>query len=631
MPEDSLLKVRRLFSDSTLRKETDDAEPWLKPAQDQDPNRQLPVSSSGAVSVAIWLAPVALLAVSVFLGLQNLGSPYITLWDESVQANIVRNLADHCCVPELHRSPLVRTLPGDPKVPDSALAAAPIQSFDLGTDYRDWTNNATWLHKPLLPFYLSAAIYRVMGGSQLSLRLTGAIFGWLTAIVLFLIGLRFFNYATGLAGAAIFVLLPYTMQLVHDTEFAGFPDLALAFFLSIALYFLLRWDETRSTGALCWMGFFVGIAWMCKGGLALGPYAVLFVVALLARKASNIVPILLSLAVLILVILPYKLYWSTHFPLQAGYASRMQFSHLLVAVEGHGGSPATYFFFFLPGMLNWALAPLAYFSVCWAALRARESSRGLILALWGLIYLIPLSLVPSKVENFIFPALPAIALLIPDVLERLVRTRRLALLLSLCISSLATWLTFRLTESMSSRPHWHPGAMLSLIVMVTSFALAWAATSRIKFRSDRLAAVVLTATCVALLSIFIVEDITQNRSVPADSSAQAAIRQTGLELRPLVNPNGLILVHSRNVDLTYLYLMYWSGVDTLDLCREPNPSRTADLLSGRNDVYLLTRSSTLGPPLATLPLGNLYPVKNLPPQTWIPIASRSCQGSASGT
>ena len=146
-----------------------------------------------------WMVLTFILAVGCYLYLQNLGTPYITTWDEVVHANVIHNLAEHCCVPQLHRS------------------------SNLPTDYRAWMDNNVWLHKPLLPFYVTAAVYRVLGGSLFALRLGGALFSLSTALVLYFIGRRFFSNNVGLAGAAIFTLMPYTNLLVKGLEFSGFP------------------------------------------------------------------------------------------------------------------------------------------------------------------------------------------------------------------------------------------------------------------------------------------------------------------------------------------------------------------------------------------------------------------------
>ncbi len=162
------------------------------------------------MKLSVVISLTCILAISCLLFLQKLGNPYITLWDEAVHVNVIKNLAENCCLPQLHRS------------------------AEIGTDYRHWINNTLWLHKPLLPFYVTAGIYKLLGGSLWALRLPGAIFALLTTVVIYFIGRDFLSGRVGLCAAAIFSLNPYTNQLVHGREFSGFPDLFFAFFVSVA-------------------------------------------------------------------------------------------------------------------------------------------------------------------------------------------------------------------------------------------------------------------------------------------------------------------------------------------------------------------------------------------------------------
>jgi hypothetical protein len=140
---------------------------------------------------------VGLLILACLLFEWRLGTPYITLWDEAVQANVVKNLAEHCCVPRLHRSADVTSIE---RVEPSGGALLPLQrtpsgdvAYGVGVDYRDWTNNTVWFHKPLLPFYVTAGAYRLLGESVWALRIPGAIFAILTVLVIYGTGLKFFD------------------------------------------------------------------------------------------------------------------------------------------------------------------------------------------------------------------------------------------------------------------------------------------------------------------------------------------------------------------------------------------------------------------------------------------------------
>jgi len=225
------------------------------------------------MKLSVVISLTCILAISCLLFLQKLGNPYITLWDEAVHVNVIKNLAENCCLPQLHRS------------------------AEIGTDYRHWINNTLWLHKPLLPFYVTAGIYKLLGGSLWALRLPGAIFALLTTVVIYFIGRDFLSGRVGLCAAAIFSLNPYTNQLVHGREFSGFPDLFFAFFVSVALHLILDWRQSRSTATLRWLGLALGFAYMCKGGLALAPFAVLAGIAILTGSVRDLIPALQSIVV----------------------------------------------------------------------------------------------------------------------------------------------------------------------------------------------------------------------------------------------------------------------------------------------------------------------------------------------
>jgi len=569
-----------------------------------------------------WTAITCLLAISCILFLQNLGTPYITLWDEAIQVNVVKNLAEHCCLPQLHRSVNVNAMNGDARADSGSLPRF---------DYKNWTNNTLWLHKPRLPFYVTAGIYRLLGGSLWALRLPGAIFALLTAVVIYLIGHKFLSDRIGLCGAAIFSLNPYTNQLVHGRQFSGFPDLAFAFFVSVALYLILDWTKSKSTATLRWLGLVLGLASLCKGGLALAPFAVLAGVAILTGRTRDLIPGLQAILVFGIVALPERLYWLTNYPLEFRYEEHQQLLHLFKVIEGHGGPWHFYFTHYLPSMLGVPLVLFAYVSIGWALTYCRPSQPEHTLSIWALAYLVPLSFGASKVENFIFAVLPAIALLVPGMVESLMYSRRFRFVISLCLGSLAVFIISRATEGntiwtfMRARGYEHP-YRLALLAVSTMLAAALATLFLIKLESKTVTTSLVVLTLGGLLLVYIGTDILANRGQPADSSAQATLRQTGSKLQALVDDkNGLILSHYGSVEDAYLYLMYWSGLDVLDVCHGPQPARTVGRFRERKDIYLVTDRSFPSEPLATLPIGNLYTLQAVPFDVWGPAATQVCQ------
>ena len=572
-----------------------------------------------------WLLLSAVLAGCCALYLQNLNSPYITLFDESVHVNIIENLADHCCTPHLHRSPAVRSLEESPADGNNPPGTSQSGSHWHGIDYRNWANNTTWLHKPLLTFYLSAALYRLSGGALWGLRLSGVLFALLNAATLFWIGCKFFSKRTGLFAAAIFGLNPYTNQLVHGQAFAGFPDLALSLAITLAMSCVLYWMRYKSAAALRWMGVAVAFGYLCKSGVALGPFAVVAIVMLVAGTYRDLLRLLPSFAIFAVLALPERLYWHLHQPMITRYENSMQLRLLYTVVDGWGGGWSSYVALYLPMMLTWAFIPLSYFSVGWAVSRVKPLSAEFVLAVWALVYFVGFSLAATKVENFMFGILPAFALLIPRTLEVLHARKQHALVLALCLTSLSMFALLHLAVRFA-----HPGRF-ALLASVVVFLAALGLFSLARFKFDVLTSSVAALTVAILLILYIHEDLRDNTVLPPDATAQAALRETGVAVRPFVDRNAVILVHSRLVSggpddspYSYLYVMYWSGNDVLDVCRAPDPMAALSILRSQPGLYLIAPSEVGEKPIVATPIGGLYELNAIPFSIWSKAATADC-------
>jgi 4-amino-4-deoxy-L-arabinose transferase-like glycosyltransferase len=543
--------------------------------------------------------------------MEGLGTPNITMWDEVVHVNVVRNLAEHCCLPRLHRS-------------------------EIGTNYRHWTNNTVWLHKPLLPFYVTAAVYRLLGGSLWALRLPGAIFAALTAVVVYVTGRKFLNHRIGLCGAAIFALNPFTNSLVHGRTFSGFPDLAFALLMSMALYLILEWSRSKSTASLRWFGLVVGLGYLCKGGLALAPFIVLGAVAVLAGSARDLIPrALQSIIVFGLVVLPERLYWLTHYPVEFRYEQHQQLLHLFASIEGHGAPWHTYLTYSLPHILVPPMVPFAYFSIGWFLTSQGHRKEGRVLSVWTLTYIVPLSLGVSKIDNFVFPVLPAIALLVPAMVEELKEGDWHRTVMGLCAASwiaLLSWWAIGVAQTADGKLIWsrlyaNPRT-LSLLIASTILTLSLVILILTRPGSGRLSFSAVMLAAVALFLLYVGKDVYENRTEATkydgglSTPEQSRLREAGSELRKLVSSDDLVIVSlARGGGPKYLYMMYWSGADVLDVCKEvPLFERFRE----RKDIYLISKVPLPATPLERLPLGDLYPVKEVDFKAWSSAALKAC-------
>ena len=349
-------------------------------------------------------------------------------------------------------------------------------------------------------------------------------------------------------------------------------------------------------------------------GLALAPFVVLVGVAVLTGNIGDLIHLWQSIVVFLAVLLPDRLYWLSHYPVEFRYEQHEQISHLFTAIGPYGGPWHSYLVRYLPHMLTMPLVPLAYFSTAWALIRCRPGNPEHTLSLWVLTYVVPLSLAVTKIENFVFAVLPAVALLVPRVLETLLRRRQFGLVSALCISAAAAFILPRLT---GIGPGW------TLLAAGAILAGALVVLFLLKLQSRVVATSVLALTSVALFSLYIHKDIFANTADPEDSRKQGALRQTGLDLRSLVDRNSLVLAHNTtSVTGAFLYIMYWSGVDVLDVCRPP--ARLANL-RGRKDLYLITNAELPYTTIGNLPVGKLYALDQVPFEVWSPVVIAVCQ------
>lgn len=540
-------------------------------------------------------ALAGVLVASGLLYFENLGSPHITVWDESVHAVVVQNLAHDCCVPRLHRVE------------------------GLGLDWTDWTSNTVWLHKPVLPFYASAASYALFGHSLWAMRLPGAVAALLIVLMTGWLGNRYSSAWAGAIAAALVGLNPYTNELVHGRSFSGFPDLEMAFFLMVSLWAILQWQRCRSSGLVFVFGAAVGMAYLCKGGLALAPLAAVLALVVFARGRRAWIVWLAAPLLVVAVALPVALYWLHRFPAEFRFENREQLLHLTQSIDEWGAPWYTYFAKYVPALLTPSLTLVAYSALGWGLRGWRKKTPAFTLCLWILAYLIPLSFAVSKIENFIYPTLPAFALLIGAMLDSLWRSQQSRAIVlfagSTCAASLAGMVLW-------NSGHWFKWTLVSAVAIAAlsvPLCLFLPVPSRRVTKATALVAVAsFVSLCVA----------TEHRSNGVgDAPNETVLRASGLAMRGHVSQNALVLAPGTWHELGNLILMYWSGADVLDVCRVPDPAATLEKALERQDVYLLVNAKL---PLATaieLPAGNLYDLSGQQPVDWREVVEQDCKAN----
>jgi 4-amino-4-deoxy-L-arabinose transferase-like glycosyltransferase len=281
----------------------------------------------------------------------------------------------------------------------------------------DWVtptfNGENFYDKPILFNWLGAICFLIFGFNEFAARLPASIFGTAGVLVTYCLGRKMFGPTVGflagviLASSAEYLLL--SRVVVHDIALTLFTTLALCFFYLGLVdgkrrkrYFLLFWVAA-------------GFAILAKGPLGLAlPGLVIGVFLLATRRLALIreMQIGWGLLILLLVAGPWYFAISLRNPEYLRYFILEKNLGSFASSDAHHAGPIYFYIRALSfGLLPWVtFVPLATIG----AIRNRDRGPGdavLFLLVWiGAIFAF-FSLATAKLESYILPIFPAVALL----------------------------------------------------------------------------------------------------------------------------------------------------------------------------------------------------------------------------
>ena len=286
----------------------------------------------------------------------------------------------------------------------------------------DWLvpryNGTPHLEKPPLTYWLAAASIRLLGRSELAVRLPCLLAGVGLVLVTAWLGAALFGRRTGLVGAGL---------LVGCLHFAGIerilatdPFLALSAAVAVAAF----WEgyvAERGSGRERHAFFVFQLALAC-GVLAKGPLGLLWPVAavvtalaatrqlrLLARMRWGV-----GLALIVETLGVWIAFLDRALPGAARYLVLDRSTAAARSSDGFHPGPWWYYLAVLPlGFFPWVLlAPeaIARWRSAPAGDEVTRASRWLLLG-WSAVPLVLFSISPSKLASYVFPMFPALALL----------------------------------------------------------------------------------------------------------------------------------------------------------------------------------------------------------------------------
>ena len=537
-----------------------------------------------------------ILLITGYFYFQNLGTSYITLWDEAVHVNVVKNLSQDWWPPRLHLT-------------------------DIGRDFQDWTNNYIWVHKPLLPLYLQAMFYKI-SPTLFAFRLPGVIFAFLCIGALYFLVKKHFSYSLALITTSLFAFNPYLLELVKGRQFSGLHDLMFCFFgilvlnqiLNIIKFrqdelpppplwkrvgvmnlpplwkrggvmnlpsigskrgsyeFALYWFKEGDRGSCLLFGLFTGLAYLSKGGLALLFFVPMFALLFASKNKKPIIfNLLFAVFITFIIIFPEKIYLLIVYPAEYFFEQGLQILHLFTALE-YWGRPWDYY---LTVYLRDMVSPHMYLPVVagmiFSFFNWQKDQKIKILAIWVLAFFIPLSAGKTQIANFIFPTLPVLILLSGLWFFWLIKNKKLVWLLALFINTLFVYGFIRLDVF---KVKWHlfqEGLFIQrfalLVLSVLSLGLFFVLLKFINERVDLSRLVNLSLSCVLFLVFGTSVRAMQlnNQKIFTDWENQKNLQLLALTVKSQIPQNAIVLTYLEKVKKSHLYFQYWSGIDAMEI------------------------------------------------------------------
>ena len=263
--------------------------------------------------------------ILLFLGSVGLGffianlDHFLILWDEQYHALIAKNMMSNPLMPTLYSNPLVEY------------------------DYRNWTGNYIWLHKPPLFLWQIALSLKLFGINELAVRIPSIIMHAITTLMIYRIGKISYNTNVGYYGALFFSVAYYPLELVAGRYATDHNDVAFLFYVTASFWAWFEYQFSQKKYWLIFIGIFSGCAVLVKWLVGLLIYS-LWLISLGINdkkkwlKWKSYFPIVYSLLFSMLVFLPWQIFIFYKYPQEAKYENLLNVKHFFEPLEGHEGN-----------------------------------------------------------------------------------------------------------------------------------------------------------------------------------------------------------------------------------------------------------------------------------------------------
>lgn len=310
---------------------------------------------------------------------------FLHAWDERYHALVAKNLIKHLLIPTLYDNPV------------------------LHYHIESWTTNHIWLHKQPLPLWTMSVSMMMFGVNELALRLPSIILSTIGIGLTFSIGSFFFNKKVGYVAALLFSLNGLILEITGGRVATDHIDLFFLFFIELAVFFSIRFVETRKNWFTALTGFSIGLAILSKWLPAFIVFPIWFLIVLDSEKFGRreiLIQLSLLIGVCLFTFLPWQLYIHSCFPQEAEWEAGFNVKHLTEVLDEQGGP----FYYFIDRIrINYGeLIYLPFVWFFWKIYSDPKNFKHLALCVWFVIPILFFSVVKTKMQAYVLFTSPAL-------------------------------------------------------------------------------------------------------------------------------------------------------------------------------------------------------------------------------
>ena len=348
------------------------------------------------------IALILLVACGFILRIYTSSDMFLHNWDERYHALVAKNLIQHPLKPTLYDNPI------------------------LHYDYKNWTANHVWLHKQPFPLWTMALSMWIFGINELSLRIPSILLSSSGIWLIFYTAVYFFNKKTAYIAALLFSINGLIIELTAGRVATDHIDIFFLFFIQLAVFFCIKFSQTKKTYYNILIGISVGLAILTKWLPALIVVPVWLLILIDSDRRFNKRQLLIHFLVLIftilIIILPWQFYIFNTFPVEAKWESGFNIKHITEVLENQTGP---YYYFFDKIRINYG--ELIYIPIIWFIIRTLKNIKDLksiALILWFFIPIVFFTIAKTKMQAYILFTSPVMFMITGYFYESIIEYKK---------------------------------------------------------------------------------------------------------------------------------------------------------------------------------------------------------------